>query len=626
MRAIGSDICQMRRALVLFLVLGCGGKDKVVPADADPDAAPDAAPDALVIPVFRNPVDLPDDQLALSGAEDPRRERVRRVDDELQRCHGLTRQQLRYWRVLSDTAMTTCLTDLAVSSRESARTMIECIRAMPELPQSDFQTKKLGIYSSATQLPWFSFAVQRLRRRRHRHELGTELVSTRSACRAAAAPPSRSRRRSSTSSPSGSSRGLPRLDADAAAGPAADDVRLAGVAPTSRRTSPRWRRRAGARSTRRTMMAMFGCGAATDPKQCLPTAPLGADAAVRRRLGRARPRPAARARRRRPTRRRSGRAARPTAGSSRTASQNVAGSYVIDLQRDGRWSRSTRHVRSGFFPDNSGFVFQGGPRNTCAQSVLTSNPTSDHDDRAGVHETCDDRPLPARRRACSGGDYFAIDGQFVSDDGGHTATLRDPDANFGSNGHARLHPDDLRRHEVRREAAGHGAIAVRGRHRAVAVGQARRSRASPARTSASSASCCARSTRRRRHVVRDHGARDRALLHLRRQARLLVRRALDRLPPLRDAGRRGRARLHRRRTIRRSRRTCTQGAANMYLMDLRPGVPVRITNMRPASTRCSRTSAPTAGSTPRSATRRRPRVHGRERRRAARRVAHRDRR
>src|SRR5438132_939841 len=128
MRVIGSDTAQMRRALVLVLVLaaGCGGKDRVVPADADPDAAPDTPPDALVVPVFRNPVTLADDELAISalrilGANVPGASMT-----SCNVCHNLTRQQLRNWRVLSDTAMATCLTDLTISSRESARSMIEC--------------------------------------------------------------------------------------------------------------------------------------------------------------------------------------------------------------------------------------------------------------------------------------------------------------------------------------------------------------------------------------------------------------------------------------------------------------------------------------------------------------------
>jgi hypothetical protein len=42
--------------------------------------------------------------------------------------------------------------------------------------------------------------------------------------------------------------------------------------------------------------------------------------------------------------------------------------------------------------------------------------------------------------AAVGGDYFAIDSAFVSDDGGHEATLRDPYASFGSTGYLSFIP------------------------------------------------------------------------------------------------------------------------------------------------------------------------------------------
>jgi hypothetical protein len=182
----------MRSVLLVILALGCGSKLPAVPdgdpgpgpgPDAgpgpdggptpDPDAAidpdappldPDAPPmpDAPTIaPPFRTPVALPDDQLALAalqvlGANVPNASAT-----SCGACHGLTRQQLRYWRVLSDTAMSGCFTDLDVSSPASARTMVECLRAMPSVPGSDFLTKKLGIYAAAAHLPWFEFTTTR---------------------------------------------------------------------------------------------------------------------------------------------------------------------------------------------------------------------------------------------------------------------------------------------------------------------------------------------------------------------------------------------------------------------------------------------------------------------------------
>src|SRR3954471_14380126 len=144
------------RRLILVSILSfaaCGGN-----SGPGSDATP--TPDAEPAPLLRNPVDLPDDQLAAkalallgAGVPDAR--------NSCNECHGMTRQHISYWRALSDVAMTSCLTDLTVASPESARTMIDCIRSMPELAGSDYQTSKLGIFATATTLPWFQYTMKK---------------------------------------------------------------------------------------------------------------------------------------------------------------------------------------------------------------------------------------------------------------------------------------------------------------------------------------------------------------------------------------------------------------------------------------------------------------------------------
>jgi hypothetical protein len=80
---------------------------------------------------------------------------------ECNACHGLTRQHLRYWRALTDTSMSSCLTDLAVSSQQSAQQMIDCLRAMPTVAASDFAVQHLGVAAAAARLPWFRFTFER---------------------------------------------------------------------------------------------------------------------------------------------------------------------------------------------------------------------------------------------------------------------------------------------------------------------------------------------------------------------------------------------------------------------------------------------------------------------------------
>src|SRR5690349_17373465 len=87
---------RMRRLAFLLLVLGsaCGKNNN------SPDAAPDSDPfqdSGPTLPVFRNPVALPDDQLALQALQ-IMGANVQGATPECNGCHGMTRQHLRYWR------------------------------------------------------------------------------------------------------------------------------------------------------------------------------------------------------------------------------------------------------------------------------------------------------------------------------------------------------------------------------------------------------------------------------------------------------------------------------------------------------------------------------------------------
>jgi hypothetical protein len=439
MRPIGSNAWFMHRALLVALVvalvvlpIGCGGKDPAAPdapvamIDApEIDAPPDAPP---VAPPLRNPVTLADADLARSalqllGASVPGASMT-----SCNTCHSLTRQQLRNWRGLSDAALADCLIDVKVSSAASARDMLACLRAFPTMADSDFLATKLGIYSSAVHLPWFEFTAARGHGAIDGPKVLAELVT-------AAAMPRTASSAVALTQPQFDvvaewfARGLPRLEETLPPDPPPSACQPAvsievGTHVTAMKT-------AGWRALNQTsMMAMFGCGAATDPKLCLQTVPLGSaqpygtgwDVPGRGKLRIL--------------------ADVTYASSFWTRSspdgrfighgvQSVAGSYVIDLQRGGMLVPVNAAYDPNWFPDNSGFVFQGGPRNTCGQSVLTSNPAQ----VAMTEPACTSLTsigLYQHVGAVSGGDHFAVDSRFVSDDGGHGPTLRDPYANFSS--------------------------------------------------------------------------------------------------------------------------------------------------------------------------------------------------
>lgn len=421
--------CLLVLCLAAGLAPGCKGKDPAHNPDApqpDPDAAIDAAPpiDAAVAPVFRNPVALADAELALEalkilGANVPGASTT-----SCNECHSLTRQQLRNWRALSDTAMAECLTDLAVATPESARAMIDCLRAMPTLPTSDFLTKKLGIYASAARLPWFTFTAWYA----YGTATGAELV-------AAAGMP----RAGGVAVPFTQAqfdivaewfvRGLPELEATLPPDPAPTTCAQAISAAVGQHVTAM--KTQGWRALNQTsMMAMYGCGAATDPRMCLQSEPLGSEQPYGAGWdvpGRGQLRVLDDVTYRTSYWSRSS----PDGRFIGHGVQSIPGSYIIDLQRGGTLISVDAAYDPNWFPDNSGFVFQGGTSNTCAQSVLTSNPTQVTMTEPGCTRLSS-IGLYEHVGAVAGGDHFTIDGRFVSDDGGHGVTLRDPYASFSS--------------------------------------------------------------------------------------------------------------------------------------------------------------------------------------------------
>ena len=402
----------MRHAILCIFLVACGGSHATVPDAAELDAAIDA-PDPA--PVFRNAVALPDDMLALEalqilGAPVPGATKTTCTG-----CHGLTRQQLHYWRALSDTAMTSCFTDLSVASVASAQAMVACMHAMPGIATSDYATPKLGVFATAAHLPWFEFTFKR--------------------AYGADAPAQLALFQSQAGMPRGGMlpltqpqfdivaeyfvRGLPLLEQLIGQDPPPDTcmpgISAAVATHVATMKTIGWRQ-----VNTDAHMNMYDCGAATDPRQCLadnPTTTLGTVGTVRTLAP----------------------LAYHTAYWTRSSPDgrfvghgvaDQTGSAMIDLQR-GVTITLDAFYDPAFFPDNTGFAFQGGTRNLCTMNVLTSNPAHVTFTEPGCHQFGDIGLYEHLGRALGGGDYFTVDSEFVSDDGGHQPTLGDPNASFG---------------------------------------------------------------------------------------------------------------------------------------------------------------------------------------------------
>jgi hypothetical protein len=420
----------MRRLItgLILSISACGGT-----GGDTPDAAP--TPDAEVAPPFRNAVSLPDDELAvqalaLLGAN------VQGARESCDSCHGMTRQRLSYWRALSDSAMTSCFTDLAVSSPESARTMVECLRSMPEVAGSDFDTTKLGVFSTATDLPWFKFTLEK--------GYGADAANVAAEIDESVAMPRGSDIPRFTQAEfdivaEWFARGLPTLEQQLTGGEEPPDECLPGISAAvgqhvNAMATTGWRA-----VNQTNLMAMHGCGGATDPRDCFASTPLGTAqpfGAGWDLPGRGKLRMLTDVTYKTSFWTRSS----PDGRFVAHGVKNVPGSYVYDLQRNMTVGINAVYDPT-FFPDNSGFVFQGGPRNTCGISVLTSNPTANISMTEAACANIQTIGLYQHvGQALAGGDYFAIDSKFVSDDGGHQTTLRDPLADFDAEAAAWINP------------------------------------------------------------------------------------------------------------------------------------------------------------------------------------------
>jgi hypothetical protein len=431
-RVIVEHTAQMRRPVVfaLFLmVTACGG------GSGTPDAVVVPPADAEIVPAFRNPVDLPDDELALQalqilGAD------VEGHDERCNGCHPLTKQHIRYWATLSDVAMADCFTDLGITSVDSAHGTIDCWRIKPSNPTATFDTPKLGVFAAGARLPWFQYLFTKA--------YNGSTTEYEQFVQRSAMPPSGGREVEMTQAQfdvvaEWFIRGIPNLEELLPEDPPPTEcfpsVGTRVIEHVAAMATEGWAAHNLAQG-----MSMYGCAGASTPADCLASKPLassttfGADWDI---AGR---------------------------GTSRVLYQFVNEyssdywtrssadgrfvahgggqpgfpSTVLDLQENSLINLNAAYDPA-FFPDNSGFVFQNAPNNVCPQSVLVAAGTNVSMNEAG----CTDLGavgLYEHVGAAIGGDYFAVSGEFVSDNGGHAVTLRDPQSNFGQDGSVRITP------------------------------------------------------------------------------------------------------------------------------------------------------------------------------------------
>jgi hypothetical protein len=410
--------------LLLAIVPACGGGDgPAVAVDADVDAPPpiDAPVDAPIpVPAFRTPLTTADLPLARAA--------VARlgvgVREACDQCHGLTAGQFREW--LESTRLADgCITAHQPRTAAEAQAILDCFR--PELGQP-YEPHRLGIYTTAASLGWFRAIIQiayggnwapryadwtsRMLMPRNQPELLTQdefdIVAEWFA------------------------RGLPELDNVLTETPPTDDC--VGTIDPAVGTHVAQMQTEGWRALNvEAGLTMLGCAGAASARDCLTSYPLASTTAFGQTWGNAQPATTLRVLHQ--YNYNSSFWTRSSADGRFVAHGGGAGggATIIDLQRNVRLPASAMYD-PGFFPDNSGFVLQGGARPWCRQSVLTANPAQVTFTEPGCSQV-GVVGLYQHIGAVHGGDYWAVNGQFVSDNGNG-----EPSSHFGTSSTNRLTP------------------------------------------------------------------------------------------------------------------------------------------------------------------------------------------
>ena len=411
-----------RSVLLVLLAAGCpgggSGDDDDDAVDAPADAPVDAPIDAPMPPVFRNPVALDDVTLSQQAAALLGEGAGKNCDA----CHGLTRTRLRDWDTMTEAGESACLTDLAPTTAAGAMTIVTCLR--DEL-DSLWHPGRIGIYATAAGLPWFEYVF--------RLAYGEAWEAPFADFTDRVWMP-RGDRPAFTQGEfdiiaEWFARDLPNLDAvipsDPVPPPCTTMITPAIAAHVAAMQTGGWRALNADDG-----ILMFGCAGAATPQDCLATFPSSTVNTWSARWTSAAPGQTIRILR------------ELTYDSSfwtRSSADgrfvahgggSVGSSTVVDLFQQ-REIPANASYDPGFFPDNSGFIIQGGGAHFCRQSLLTSSPAQitftepECNNVGGVG-------LYQHLGAVRGGDYWTVHGQFSSDNGGIGVTGTDPGTGFSS--------------------------------------------------------------------------------------------------------------------------------------------------------------------------------------------------
>jgi hypothetical protein len=186
-------------------------------------------------------------------------------------------------------------------------------------------------------------------------------------------------------------------------------------------------------------LAMFGCNGSTDPRQCLTSFPEASSKAYGNSWSAM---PSAKLRVLRELSFSTYYWMRSSADGrfvANGASGTSLGAMITDLQT-GKDIPTHAAYDPGFYPDNSGFMFQNTPIGTgfCNTSLLTSGPEKIEFNEAQCRSATGIPLYQHMGAALNGGDYFTINGSFTSDN--PSTQTADPRTGFSGSAQITLTP------------------------------------------------------------------------------------------------------------------------------------------------------------------------------------------
>ena len=430
-------------ALLGLGACGGGGGEHDTPDGGHADAAPPPAGDAgpgpadagVVVPPLRHVLAAPDDEIAaqatkLLGVGKPD---AHSCND----CHAPSRPLLVKWQALGDLATSNCLTDLVVATPASAKKMIDCLRSKPSDPNSAYSTAKLGWYAAAAHLDWFAYVFNRA----YGADGPARFAAFRSYVGMPKGPHTPFTQAQFDVVGEWFARGMPLIEQYLPDDPPPDDC-TGAISPGVATHVAEMKTAGWSAVNQENHILMFGCNGAASPKDCLASLPRASTTSFGAGWESL---PGAHLRILKETSygssywTRSSADGRFVAHGGSSDVNSGFGATILDLQSN-KIIPTNALYDPGFFPDNSAFIFQGSGAVTCNQSVLTAGPTQLSLNEPGCSATDAIGLYQHVGASLGGGDYWVVDSQFVSDDGGFEPTLGDPEPSFTSDATVRLTP------------------------------------------------------------------------------------------------------------------------------------------------------------------------------------------